>query len=78
MGSKPIRCLDMIATLVLSMLFAKVLRQKVVDAVVDASCEPAVKRMTTASYSRHILYWRKMTDITGTRMGVYLHENLFI
>ena len=78
MGSKPIRCLDMIATLVLSMLFAKVLRRKVVDAVVDASCEQTLKRMTTASYSRHILYWRKMTDITGTRMGVYLHEKLFI
>ena len=62
------------------MLFAKDLRQKVdVDAAVDAPCEQTLTLMTSASYySHHILYWRKMTAITGTRMGVYLHEKLFI
>ena len=79
MGSTPIPCIDMTATLILSMLFAKDLRQKVdVDAAVDAPCEQTLTLMTSASYSPHILYWRKMTDITGTRMGVYLHEKLFI
>ena len=79
MGSPPIRCIDIITTLVLWVLFANALRQKVdVDAVIDAPREQALTRMTTASYSHQNLYWRKMTAITGTRMGVYLHEKLFI
>ena len=79
MGSTPIPCIDMIAALALSMLFVKDLRQKVyVDAAVVSPCEQTLTLITSASYSPHNLYWRKMTAITGTRMGVYLHEKLFI